>query len=167
MIASILRSKRGANMGRFFLPLRFCLLSICLAALCEVASADAIVEVSSGDLPYGPYLTNSQAVQIYWTQSQGFDDVTISIPLLSLSDNEPLGISYFFTYTSGPGASPTLIAAGGFEALSSTGYHDFVLLSGLDLGSGTYYPKNGSHSAKRAQVSSNFLGRRGMIFATI
>jgi len=28
-------------------------------------------------------------------------------------------------------------------------------------------PKNGSHSAKRAQVSSNFLGRRGMIFATI
>jgi hypothetical protein len=29
------------------------------------------------------------------------------------------------------------------------------------------YPKNGSHSAKRAQVSSNFLGRRGMIFATI
>jgi hypothetical protein len=31
----------------------------------------------------------------------------------------------------------------------------------------TIEPKNGSHSAKRAQVSSNFLGRRGMIFATI
>jgi imidazolonepropionase-like amidohydrolase len=32
---------------------------------------------------------------------------------------------------------------------------------------GNFEPKNGSHSANRAQVSSNFLGRRGMIFATI
>jgi hypothetical protein len=39
--------------------------------------------------------------------------------------------------------------------------------TGVVTGSATFDPKNGSHSAKRAQVSSNFLGRRGMIFATI
>jgi hypothetical protein len=50
-----------------------------------------------------------------------------------------------------------------FDASDAPGYSSGSGYASALLG----YPKNGSHSAKRAQVSSNFLGRRGMIFATI
>jgi hypothetical protein len=125
-------------MGRFFYLLRLCLLSICLAAFCVVASAEVIVDVSNGNLPYGPNVLNSQAVQLYWTQSQEFEDVSISVPLF-WDNSEAFDITAYLTSTSGPGTSPPPIASASFSAPGSTAPIEALLFSGLTLDPGTYY----------------------------
>jgi len=126
-------------MGRFVCLLRLCLLSICLTAFCVVASAGVIVNVSNGNGVYGPYVNNSQAIQLYWTQSQKFEDVSISVPLFWGNDSYAFDINAYLTSTSGPGTSPPPIASASFSAPASTTPIEALLFSDLTLGPGTYY----------------------------
>jgi hypothetical protein len=126
-------------MGRFVCLLRLCLLFICLAAFCVVASADVIVDVSNGNVPFGPDVTNSQAVQLYWTQSQKFEDVSISVPLFWGNDSYAFDINAYLTSTSGPGTSPPPIASASFSAPASTAPIEALLFSDLILDPGAYY----------------------------
>ena len=125
-------------MGRSFYLLRLCLLSICLAAFCVVASAEVIVDVSNGYLQQGPNVDNLDAIQLYWTQSQEFEDVSISVPLFS-ANSAAFDINAYLTSTSGPGTSPPPIAGTSFSAAGSTAPIEALLFSGLTLGPGTYY----------------------------
>jgi hypothetical protein len=134
-------------MRRFFYLLCLCVLSVCLAAFCVVASAETIVNVSSVHIGnFGPEVYSGQAIQLYWTQSQEFEDVSISVPLLSptislgsLNPSAPLDVNAYLTSTSGPGTLSPPVASASFSAPASVIPVDALLFSDLTLDPGTYY----------------------------
>jgi hypothetical protein len=112
--------------------------SVCLVILSWAAAADVIVDVSSASPCCGPFVNAEQAIQISWTQSQPYGDVSISVPLL-WTDAAPLDINAYLTTTSGPGTSPPPLASSSFTATGSSTPIDALLFSGLTLDAGTYY----------------------------
>jgi hypothetical protein len=110
----------------------------CLILFSVISAADVIVDVSSSNLCCGPFVNAEQAIQIYWTQPQAYDNISISVPLL-WTDITSFDINAYLTTSTGPGTSPPPLASSSFSATGSSTPIDATLFSGLTLDAGTYY----------------------------
>lgn len=115
-----------------------CALLLGLLSATLPAAADTIIETGVG--AYGPSVNGDQFESQGWTQTQTYDDVSISIELFSWLPGNTFNITAYLTNEIGPSAT--------FPALASTSFsgetpdhtpQSFLLFSGLTLGPGVYY----------------------------
>jgi hypothetical protein len=96
------------------------LISCCLLATMASASvvkADTIVDVTSGSNCCGSAANATSALQMSFTTSQEFRDVTIALPWFSFVNDVPFHINAFFTTASGPGTIPPPLDSSSFSDL--------------------------------------------------
>jgi hypothetical protein len=100
--------------------------------------ADTIIETGVG--VNGPSVNAGQFESQGWTQTEAYDEASISVALYSWTPGSEFNITAYLTNTIGPLATSPAIATTSFSGETSDSTpQTFVLFSGLTLGPGTYF----------------------------
>jgi hypothetical protein len=108
---------------------------LCLALPC---AADTIIETGAGI--EGPSVNASQFESQGWNQTESYDNVSISVALLSWTPGATFDITAYLTNAIGPSAP--LLPLESMSLSGATADSDpqtFLLFTGLTLGPGTYF----------------------------
>ncbi len=116
------------------------LCALLVGVLCAAlpAAADTIIE--TGVAANGPSVSGDQFESQGWTQTQTYEDVSISIALFSWLPGATFDITADLTNELGPSATLPSLASTSFSG-ETPDYtpKNFLLFSGLTLGPGVYY----------------------------
>jgi hypothetical protein len=113
-----------------------------LMSVALLVRADIRTIIDTGDAAGGPSVNEFQYVAQGWTQTQGYDELSIFVSLYSYTPGVPFDITAYLTTSVGPSAG---VVSQALETTSFTGEtpgtapQEFLLFSGLTLGPGTYY----------------------------
>lgn len=110
-----------------------------LGSLCALpCHADTIIETGAGSI--GPSIDAGQFESQGWTQTNTYDDASISVALFSWTPGSIFNITAYLTNTIGSLATSPAIATTSFSGETPDWNPEtFLLFSGLTLGPGTYY----------------------------
>ncbi len=103
-------------------------------------SASTIISVTSGSNCCGAGINVSDALQVYWTQTEEFQNVSVVVPLYSWTSGVPFHVDAFLTNSTGSVTAFPPLAMSTFSAATAFGSPmDATLFSGLTLPAGKYY----------------------------
>ncbi|MGA7240789.1 MAG: hypothetical protein WBY44_34210 [Bryobacteraceae bacterium] len=116
------------------------LCALLLVALCAAlpAAADTIIETGVG--ANGPSVNGGQFEAQGWTQTETYEDVSISVALFSWMPGATFDITAYLTTEIGPLGTSSALASMSFSGETpDSNPRPFLLFSGLTLGPGAYF----------------------------
>jgi hypothetical protein len=128
----------SGSVRRTRFTLGLCVLLV--GALCAAlpSRADTIIDTGAG--ANGPSVNGGQFESQGWTQTDTYDDASISVALFSWTPGYTFNVTAYLTNTIGPLTLSPPIASTTFSGETpDSNPQTFLLFSGLTLGPGTYF----------------------------